>query len=518
MNNLTQSRPLASRLFAAALLLTSPGSALAAVRYVDVNNAGARWPYTSWGTAASGIQEAIEIAAAGDEIVVTNGTYSVGGRSTIDQSTTTNRVVVDKPLALRSVNGPQSTMIDGGGVFRCVYLTNGASLSGFTLTNGRAPVGGGLWCESTNAAVSNCVVSRNSSFGQHPDFLTTGFPCCHQYLTLAGGVYGGTLNDCTLSDNGAETHSFLGHICDRTTCRTVGDGGFQTYYSTGAGGGAADAILKNCILTANWAGLGGGAYGCTLNNCTLVGNSAVGGFLGSSGGGVVDCTLNNCIVYFNTANEGANYDSSTTLNYSCTTPLPTNGVGNITNAPLFVDQASGNLRLQSNSPCINAGLNAFAPASPDLDGLPRIVSGSVDIGAYEYQFDSTGGTIALVNAANLPGGEFQFTFIGAPKGTYTVLMKTDMRVRVPWTVLGPAAEVAPGLFTFHEEQATNGPQRFYAVVNEFWPIETRACPGAGPNPCPCVPGFYRCIISRNGTAFWQGNVTGLCPCPPSSDF
>jgi hypothetical protein len=73
------------------------------------------------------------------------------------------------------------------------------------------------------------------------------------------------------------------------------------------------------------------------------------------------------------------------LNYCCTTPLPTNGVGNISNAPLFVDYAAGNLRLQSNSPCINAGLNAYAPDPTDLDGNPRIVNGTVDIGAYEYQ-------------------------------------------------------------------------------------------------------------------------------------
>src|SRR6185436_14750571 len=95
---------------------------------------------------------------------------------------------------------------------------------------------------------------------------------------------------------------------------------------------------------------------------------------------------NNCIAYFNTAADGANYDSYgiSILNYSCTTPQPTNGgFGNITNAPLFVNQASGNLRLQSNSPCINAGLNAPAPAGSDLDGNPRIVGYTVDMGAYE---------------------------------------------------------------------------------------------------------------------------------------
>ena len=73
------------------------------------------------------------------------------------------------------------------------------------------------------------------------------------------------------------------------------------------------------------------------------------------------------------------------LSYCCTQPQSTNGFGHITNAPLFVDLVGGNLRLQSNSPCIYAGNNAYAPAGPDLDGQPRIVGGTVDIDAYKFQ-------------------------------------------------------------------------------------------------------------------------------------
>src|SRR5262249_50834260 len=177
--------------------------------------------------AATNIQDAVDAALAGDEVLVTNGTYATGGR-TID-GVTINRVAVDKPLVLRSVNGPQFTTIDGGALVRCTYLTNGASLSGFTLTNGFAQDGGGLWSESTNnCVVSNCVVTGNSAY------------------YFGGGAHGGMLNNCVLSGN------------------------LVSSVPTGGGGG-------------------GGACGCTLNNCTLTGNLI--SFSQSHGGGAYSCTL-----------------------------------------------------------------------------------------------------------------------------------------------------------------------------------------------------------------------------------
>lgn len=45
------------------------------------------------------------------------------------------------------------------------------------------------------------------------------------------------------------------------------------------------------------------------------------------------------------------------------------------------------LRLQSGSPAINAGLNQAIASSTDLDGKTRLIGSSVDMGAYEYGED-----------------------------------------------------------------------------------------------------------------------------------
>lgn len=105
------------------------------------------------------------------------------------------------------------------------------------------------------------------------------------------------------------------------------------------------------------------------------------------------------IVY---GNYGGDYGWNSILNFCCTPYTPAGGVGNITNAPLFVDQANGNFRLQSNSPCINSGWNASAPVGFDLDGNPRTAGGTVDIGAYEFQSPSSVLSYAWAQQFGLP--------------------------------------------------------------------------------------------------------------------
>ena len=344
------------------------------VHYVNVSNQFPSTPFTSWGTAATTIQEAIDVASAGDVVLVTNGIYDVGG--VVVHEGLTNRIAITNAITVESVHGPETTLIVGQGpagnsAVRCAYLGADAVLSGFTLTNGHTryasstgddsteATGGGVWCESISTILTNCVIIGN--FADED----------------AGGAYRGTLIDCRLEWNTADFNGGGAHSATLFDC-TLGCNTAVHW-----GGGAYDATLTDCTLTDNSADLGGGATQATLTNCTVTGNTAE-----DKGGGVSFGTLNNCIVFFNEAASYDNYYFLTDMQYSCITPLPDDGTNNITSPPLFIDLAGGDYRLAATSPCIDAGKNEqWMLDATDIEGNPRVRNGTVDMGAHEFYFD-----------------------------------------------------------------------------------------------------------------------------------
>jgi len=415
--------------FPAGVAATVQVEVMESVYYVNQANPTPAFPYTSWTTAATNIQQAIDAGTTiGRLVLVTNGVFASGSVEVEG----TNRIALNHPVFVRSVNGPEVTVIEGTQGVRCAYVGANAILSGFTLTKGDAESGGGTWCDNS-AILTNCVLTENSakSYGGG-SFFGALFNCTlfeNSSDFTGGGAYGGRLYNCALTGNSA-AHSGGGASGGALyNCTLIGNTS-----DPGDGGGTYNAELYNCALAANSAEAGGGSYNCSLHNCALIRNSArahgggysdgyplgdvygllkrlgrldnctlIGNSAGVSGGGTDSGALYNCIVYFNAAPLGANYSGQWVpydldlfwiepqFYYTCITPLPTNGAGNLTNAPVFLNTNGwSDLHLRYGSPGIDAGTNLSDLITTDLNGNPRSLDGdgdgnaAFDMGAYEF--------------------------------------------------------------------------------------------------------------------------------------
>lgn len=128
----------------AVFLLAFHPFAQAATYFVSTNGNDAA-AGTNWATAKQTIQAAVDAASSNDTVLVTNGVYQTGGYYNYAISIT-NRVFIDKPLTVQSVNGPEVTIIrgfqdtvgQGLNSVRCLWVNAhiAATITGFTLTEG----------------------------------------------------------------------------------------------------------------------------------------------------------------------------------------------------------------------------------------------------------------------------------------------------------------------------------------------------------------------------------------------
>jgi hypothetical protein len=305
------------------------------------------WPYASWATAASNIQVAVDEASSGETVRVGSGQYTTGGRPA-PGAALSNRLVIGKGIRVLAEYGPSATFLVGqpgtgaaaplgSNAVRCAFVTQGALLAGFTLTNGftagesaaASDQAGGGALLSSGGLLSNCVMVACGAVS-------------------GGGFHGGAATRCVLSGNQALAE----------------------------GGGAAEAALTACLLWNNAAPYGGGAFQCELNACTLADNTAL------FGGGTYEGSLVNGIVWYNTG-----YDCFGTVasRVNAGSGVTAGLDGCLVAPPLFVNRAQGDYRLAYGSPCINAGTNSASPAGAlDLEGAVRPIHATVDMGAYEF--------------------------------------------------------------------------------------------------------------------------------------
>jgi len=305
----------------------------AATLYVDLNSTNPTSPFATWETAATNIQAAVDIAVDGDTVLVTNGVYPPGAG--VYRFGETNAISITNGITLRSVNGAASTIIDGGGVMRCVHVfhTN-ALLDGFTLVNGYSPGASGvnLWY----GTVDHCVIVSNKAFaansvgggvgmfeGARLFNSTVAWNLCTNGPGsggLGGGVYcdaGGDVTNCSIVFNTAYTYG--GGLWGRwnspgipslfDSCYVAGNRVLATNLAFVNGGGGMycqGVMVRNCTIVNNMSGKDGGGImlngSNTVTNCTVEKNQAIRNGGGIAGGVAIgSSTIANTLINANSA-------------------------------------------------------------------------------------------------------------------------------------------------------------------------------------------------------------------------
>lgn len=386
--------------------------------------------------AGGSIQAAIDSAVAKDVILVHPGTYP----ERIDFHGTL--------VLLRSTDGPAATTLDGQHGGTVVTCSSGEGpdtlLEGFTIINGQGTQGGGMGLFGASPTVRNCILRDNQAQYGAGIFVSSGHPLLEQCTfehnvasASAGGMYNysenpslvaATVQDCRFTNNHAESSG--GAMRNWDTSPTVTGCSFEgnTARYSGAGmanGGASNPNVTDCIFdgnrtdslfSPNWDAYGGAMSNSetsspVLVNCVMVDNLVValyprlarGGALANTGS--AQPTLINCTLRANLADIGNALSNSGTSHVTVRSSILWNGSGEIANegsatvSITYSDTAdtwpgTGNLsldprftgaRLQSDSPCINAGDPSYSPAGGrDLDGHARVLCTRVDMGAYEF--------------------------------------------------------------------------------------------------------------------------------------
>ena len=199
------------------------------VHYVSLSG-GHVSPFTSWATAATNIQAAVDEALVGHFVLITNGTYYPPTEITITNS-----------ITVKSVNGAENTIINGSHAHACVYLT-GSILDGFTITNGFAvSSAGGIY--SLNGIVRNCIIVGNEApYAGGGINIGNGIVEYCDIKHNTAGVYGGGV---AMFDGGTIIRNCLISHNHKRSSQHHGAGVFMN------GNLGGNRIIENCTIVNN---------------------------------------------------------------------------------------------------------------------------------------------------------------------------------------------------------------------------------------------------------------------------
>ncbi|SVA80415.1 uncharacterized protein METZ01_LOCUS133269, partial [marine metagenome] len=324
---------------------------------VDPNYAGPVWyvdgpaglPYGNGGPGApfTTIAAGISASSSGDTVSVKAGTY------------VENINFNGKNIALLGENR-ETTIIDGDSSGSVVTFSNGetpsAVLDGFTLTNGEANDGGGIFVDGTDPTLTNLIINNNTAVNNGGGIYISNSSLLLKNSIIRGNssVWGGGIQ---ITNNSVPTILNV-----EITGNNIDNG--QAVWVAGS-----DPIISNTTITNNESSNDNNEKGIDLYhgaNVTLT-NSIITGQnyapINFSGGDSSSITISYSLI------EGGQDSIVTNDNGTVTW-----GSGNIDVDPMFVDTANGNYHLLASSHLINAG----HPDSTDSDGT------RADIGAYPY--------------------------------------------------------------------------------------------------------------------------------------
>ena len=429
------------RLGVVGLLGLIASAAQAKTLFVVTNNSLSQSPYTNWVMAATNIQTAVNTAANGDTIMVGPGDYHL-----------TSEVSITKSLFLRSLDGAQSTLLNGQHMCRCLYLLNtNAEADGFTIINGyitngygggasllsssrllncmiisnrensSGGAGGGGLMLNGPALVSNCIIRFNQANNDGGGvMLYSGGNASIQNTVMEENLAGDQGGGLYLYGTGQVEHCVIGN-------NTASNSGGGAYFNNGG-------RIQNTVLFNNTArGSGGGVF---FNNRGFMDHATVvSNFSQSTAGGIFfngsGMACRNCIVYYNIAAlSDGNYSLPPVgaMNFCCTTSLPPSGVGNTDQAPRFLSE----FRLAGGSSCIDQGTN-LTEITEDFFGRQRPMDGNLDgvatadIGSYEYALE--------LRAQAVSNHIIQFNFDFLPLLTYELQVSTNLNTQI-WSTIG----------------------------------------------------------------------------------